>query len=59
MSTGDFEWILKLGALPWIPYYKGNVPGRWGARVAYLVEALCYKQKGRGFDSRSGKWIFI
>jgi hypothetical protein len=26
--------------------------------VAYLVEALCYKPEGRGFDSRSGHWIF-
>jgi hypothetical protein len=25
---------------------------------AQLVEALCYKPEGRGFDSRSGHWIF-
>jgi hypothetical protein len=24
----------------------------WGYAVAYLVEALCYKPDGRGFDSR-------
>jgi hypothetical protein len=29
----------------------------WHA-VAYLVEALCYKLEGRGFDSRRGPWIF-
>jgi hypothetical protein len=26
--------------------------------VAYLVEALCHKPEGRGFDSRLGRWIF-
>jgi hypothetical protein len=26
--------------------------------VAQMVEALCYKPKGRGFDSRWGRWIF-
>jgi hypothetical protein len=29
-----------------------------GHAVAQLVEALCYKPEGRGFDSRSGHWIF-
>jgi hypothetical protein len=24
----------------------------WGHAVAYLVETLCYKPEGRGFDSR-------
>jgi hypothetical protein len=24
----------------------------------YVVEALCYKPEGRGFDSRLGHWIF-
>jgi hypothetical protein len=28
-----------------------------GARGS-VVEALCYKPEGRGFDSRSGHWIF-
>jgi hypothetical protein len=26
--------------------------------IAYLVEALCYKPEGRGFDSGWGHWIF-
>jgi hypothetical protein len=26
--------------------------------VGYLVEALCYKPEGRGFDSRWSHWIF-
>jgi hypothetical protein len=26
--------------------------------VAHLVEALCYKADGRGFDSRYGHWNF-
>jgi hypothetical protein len=26
--------------------------------VARLVEALCYKPEGSGFDSRRGHWIF-
>jgi hypothetical protein len=29
-----------------------------GQAVVYLVEALCYKPEGRGFDSRWGHWIF-
>jgi hypothetical protein len=27
-----------------------------GHAVAWLVEALCYKPEGRGFDSRWGRW---
>jgi hypothetical protein len=27
--------------------------------ITYLVEALCYKPEGRGFDSRWGHWIFF
>jgi len=30
----------------------------WGHAVAQLVEALCYKSEGRGFDSRCCHWIF-
>jgi hypothetical protein len=30
----------------------------WGHAVAELVEALCYKSEGRGFDCRWGHWIF-
>jgi hypothetical protein len=30
----------------------------WGNAVALLVQALCYKPEGRGFDSRLGHWIF-
>jgi hypothetical protein len=26
--------------------------------VALLVEALCYKPEGRGFESRCGNWFF-
>jgi len=29
-----------------------------GYSVAHLVEALCYKPEGRGFDSRWGHWDF-
>jgi hypothetical protein len=28
-------------------------------RLTLLVEALCYKPKGRGFDSRRGYWFFF
>ena len=28
-----------------------------GHTVVQLVEALCYKQRGRGFDSRWGRWL--
>jgi len=30
-----------------------------GHAVAQLVEALCYKSEGRGFDSRWCHWIFF
>jgi hypothetical protein len=30
----------------------------WGHGVAKLVQALCYKPEGPGFDSRWGYWIF-
>jgi hypothetical protein len=30
----------------------------WGHAVAQLVEALCYKPEGRGFDSRWYHWNF-
>ena len=29
-----------------------------GHAVAHLVEALCYKSEGRGFDSRWCQWNF-
>jgi hypothetical protein len=32
--------------------------GGWGHPVAQLVEALCYKPEGRGFDSRCCHWNF-
>ena len=31
----------------------------WGHAVAQLVEALCYKPGGRGFDFRWCHWIFF
>jgi hypothetical protein len=31
----------------------------WGHAVAKLIEALCYKPVGRGFDSRWGHYIFF
>ena len=31
----------------------------WGNVVAQLVEALSYKQEGRGFDSRECHWNFL
>jgi hypothetical protein len=53
------------------PEYKSrwiDQPVRWiniivyeqtgGHAVAWLVEALCYKLEGPGFDSRWGHWIF-
>jgi hypothetical protein len=30
----------------------------WGRAVVQLVEALCYKPEGRGFDSRWCHWNF-
>ena len=30
----------------------------WGYAVAQLVEELCYKLEGRGFDSQWGSWDF-
>jgi hypothetical protein len=30
----------------------------WGHAVALLVEALCYKPEGSGFDSLRSHWIF-
>jgi hypothetical protein len=30
-----------------------------GHAVAYLVEALCYKPKGRGFESRFSRFFSI
>jgi hypothetical protein len=32
---------------------------RWGHMVTQLVEALCCKPEGHGFDSRWGHWIFF
>jgi hypothetical protein len=29
-----------------------------GNAEAQLIETLCYKPEGRGFDSRRGHWIF-
>jgi hypothetical protein len=34
------------------------VPPYMGYAVAQLVEALCYKPEGRGFDSRWCRWKF-
>jgi hypothetical protein len=33
-----------------------KVLGTWEYAVAQLVEALCYKSEGRGFDSRWCQW---
>jgi hypothetical protein len=30
----------------------------WGHGVTSLVEALCYKLEGNGFESRWNNWIF-
>jgi hypothetical protein len=30
----------------------------WGYAVAQLVEALCYKPEGRGFNSRWSHWNY-
>jgi hypothetical protein len=32
---------------------------KYGARVGVVVEALCYKPEGRGFDSRVFHWNFF
>jgi hypothetical protein len=37
---------------------KGFYMFRVGHAVAQLVEALCYKPNGRGFDSRWCHWNF-
>jgi hypothetical protein len=29
----------------------------WGHAIEYVVEALCYKAEGRGFESRRDHWI--
>jgi hypothetical protein len=42
-------------------YGKNNTKPRyivWGYAEAQLIEALCYKLKGRGFDSRWCQWNF-
>jgi hypothetical protein len=41
------------------PSLQANIRSvSWGHAVAYMVEALCYKPEGLGFDSRRGHWIF-
>jgi len=37
---------------------KSGIRNEWGHAVAQLVEALCYKSEGRGFDSRWCHWNF-
>jgi len=38
---------------------KNNMGGGGGGhKVVQLVEALCYNQEGRGFDSRWCHWNF-
>jgi hypothetical protein len=37
--------------LPFIHIYLGHA-------VAYLVEALCYKTEGRGFNFKLDHWVF-
>jgi hypothetical protein len=46
-----YNWLTKMAnnAIKYIT--AGHV-------VAYLVEALCYKPEGRGFESRWINWIF-
>jgi hypothetical protein len=39
-----------------IKFLWDNLKG--GHAVVYLIEALCYKPEGRGFESRRGYWIF-
>jgi hypothetical protein len=53
----------------WVPHYDGRVTGlddlfrfpaelRFYFCLALLSEALRYKPKGRGFDSRWSRWNF-
>jgi hypothetical protein len=35
------------------------VEEKWGHAVAYLVEALCYKPEGRGFEPRWGGFFSV
>jgi hypothetical protein len=47
----------KHGTLPVLPsnsdvHLPLHISFRWGHVVAYLVEALCCKPEGRGFDSQ-------
>jgi hypothetical protein len=46
--------VVKLLSFIWLhmPGILINYLVRMGAAVAQLVEALCYKAEGRGFDSR-------
>ena len=41
------------------PRHMYATPSVWGLAVAKVVEALRYKQEGRGFDSRWRHWIFF
>jgi hypothetical protein len=49
---------MSLGPNPYgvLIYYMGIHIRR--ARGSIVIEALCYKPKGHGFDSRRGHWIF-
>jgi hypothetical protein len=37
----------------------GSLYDTVGARCSVVVEALCYKPEGRGFETRWGEWIFF
>jgi hypothetical protein len=61
-SLAGSEKILIIKIQHFIHCYKGvhtwMDPDILFHVVAQLVEALFYKPEGRGFDSRSGHWIF-
>jgi hypothetical protein len=45
--------MFETDEISWEAYVWGG-----GAAVTQLVEALCYKPAGRGFDSRWYQWDF-
>jgi ABC-type enterochelin transport system permease subunit len=50
--------VTVVAVLTSIPNFLIGHLQNMGHMVAWLVEALCYKPEGRGFDSQRGHWIF-
>jgi hypothetical protein len=70
LTAGNVKITIFWCVKPWsfISMYqnkRGHIPKVWnylgfdqGHTIAQLLEALCYRPEGRGFDSRWGPWIF-